>query len=274
MVVEAFQNLKNKLTGAVVKTAEDADPTEAAYYFDVLMEHSISIQNQITDNYIENNTAIQDHIAQSPIIVSVRGLIGELVYKPPTKALDFLYNTVNDPLKDSFKSGRVVSDKLLTIPALLPPVDNVTQIAKNAVQYVEASVNRYVKIAKNFLSDTTKITQLEKIYSKFMAFRTNNRELTVVTPFKTFGNMYIQSITFTQGNENYIADIQLTLKQINKAETNTTKPDEKVMAKYNAYARAEEANLGKAQGKRVGLFKDFLNKHNLVGATEGNGIRR
>ena len=107
-----------------------------------------------------------------------------------------------------------------------------------------------------------------------MAFRANNTELTVVTPFKTFGNMYIQSITFTQGNENYTADIQLTLKQINKAETNTTKPDEKVMAKYNAYARAEEANLGKAQGKRVSLFKDSLNKYNLLGATEGSGIRR
>lgn len=254
MVVEAFKKLNDKLTGAIVKTAEDADPTEAAYYFDVLMEHSISVQNQITDNYIENNTAIQDHIAQSPITVSLRGLIGELVYKPPTKALEFLYDTVNDPLKNRFKSGRVVSDKLLAIPALLPPVDNITQRAKNAVQYVEASVDRYVKIAKNFLSDTDKITQLEKIYSKFMVFRANNTELTVVTPFKTFGNMYIQSITFTQGNENFTADIQLTLKQINYAETQTTKPDTKVMAIYNAIPRTTEANHGKAQGARKSLM--------------------
>lgn len=203
--------------------------------------------------------------------MSVRGLIGELVYKPPTKALDFLYDTVNDPLKDNFKSGRVVSDKLLTIPALLPPVDNVTQMAKNAVQYVEASVNRYVKIAENFLSDTIKITQLEKIYSKFMAFRANNTELTVVTPFKAFGNMYIQSITFTQGNENYTADIQLTLKQINKAETNTTKPDEKVMEKYNAYARALEANLGKAQGVQVDNNTLFAKLTNL---SDGVGVKR
>lgn len=263
MVVEAFQNLKNKLTGAVVKTAENADPTEAAYYFDVLMEHSISVQNQITDNYIENNTAIQDHIAKSPIIVSVRGIIGELVYKPPTKALDFLYDTVNDPLKDNFKSGRVVSDKLLAIPALLPPVDNVTQMAKNTVQYVEASVDRYIKIAENFISETDKITQLKKIYSKFMVFRANNTELTVVTPFETFGNMYIQSITFTQGNENYTADIQLTLKQINKAETTTTKPDEIVMAIYNAYARAEEANLGKAQGAKKSISAIFLDGNDV-----------
>lgn len=251
MVVEAFKNLKNKLTGAVVKTAEDADPTEAAYYFDVLMEHSISVQNQITDNYIENNTAIQDHIAQSPITVSVRGLIGELVYKPPTLS-STLKNMGLDKLSkstsDMAKTLQPVANKLSIIPALLPPVDNITQRAKNAVQYVEASVDRYVKIAKNFFSETDKITQLEKIYSKFMVFRANNTELTVVTPFKTFGNMYIQSITFTQGNENFTADIQLTLKQINYAETQTTKPDTKVMAIYNAIPRTTEANHGKAQG--------------------------
>lgn len=261
MVVEFVDKIKNKLTGAVVKTAEDTDPTEAAYYFDVLTEHSISVQNQITDNYIENNTAIQDHIAQSPIVVSVRGFIGELVYKPPTKALDFLYDTINDPLKNNLKSGRVVSDKLLAIPALLPPVDNVTQMAKNAVQYVEASVDRYIKIAKNFISETDKITQLEKIYSKFMVFRTHNTELTVVTPFKTFGNMYIQSITFTQGNENFSGDIQLTLKQLNFTTTETTQPDESVRAKYNAIARTDEANHGKAQGveeKRSSLLYKWL----------------
>ena len=65
--------------------------------------------------------------------------------------------------------------------------------------------------------------------------------------------MAIQSITLTQGNTISQSDLSVTLKQINKAETNTTKPDEKVMAKYNAYARAEEANLGKAQGKRSSI---------------------
>ncbi len=45
------------------------------------------------------------------------------------------------------------------------------------------------------------------------------------------------------------------------------------MAKYTEAQRAAEVNHGKAQGKTVSLSKDFLNKYNLLGATEGNGIR-
>ena len=63
--------------------------------------------------------------------------------------------------------------------------------------------------------------------------------------------MAIQSITLHQGDQNYITDIELTLKQINFATTYTTKPDESVMAKYNAMQRTEEANHGKAPGVEV-----------------------
>lgn len=240
------------LQGGASITAQEAEQNTLDYnvgvYFDIIQEHSVSIQNQITDNYIENNTAIQDHIAKSPLVISLRGLSGELVYKPPTKALDFLYNTANTFLQSKYTDERVATDKLTAIPALLPPVDNVTQMAKNAVQYVEASVNRYVKIVKNFTSSLDRETRLQEIYNKFIRLRESDTLLRVETPYKTFDNMVIQSLTLRQGDLNYITDIELTLKQINYATTYTTKPDESVMAKYNAIQRTEEANHGKAQG--------------------------
>ncbi len=243
------------LEGGVSVTVQEAEQNTLDYnvgvYFDIIQEHSVSIQNQITDNYIENNTAIQGHIAKSPLVISLRGLSGELVYKPPTKALDFLYNTANTFLQSKYTDERVATDKLTAIPALLPPVDNVTQMAKNAVQYVEASVNRYVKIVKNFTSPVDRETRLQEIYNRFIRLRENDTLLRVETPYKTFDNMVIQSLTLRQGNENYVTDIELTLKQINYATTYTTKPDESVMAKYNAMQRTEEANHGKAQGKSL-----------------------
>ena len=243
------------LQGGASITAQEAEQNTLDYnvgvYFDIIQEHSVSIQNQITDNYIENNTAIQDHIAKSPLVISLRGLSGELVYKPPTKALDFLYNTANTFLQSKYTDERVATDKLTAIPALLPPVDNVTQMAKNAVQYVEASVNRYVKIVKNFTSSLDRETHIEQIYNRFMRLRASDTLLRVETPYKTFDNMVIQSLTLRQGNENHITDIELTLKQINYATTYTTKPDTSVMAKYNAMQRTEEANHGKAQGVNV-----------------------
>lgn len=233
----------------------------AGLYFDVIMEHSVSIQNQITDNYLENNTAIQDHIAKSPIVVSLRGLSGELVYTPPTIALDYLYDVANTPLKTKFTNNRVATDKLTVIPALLPPVDNVTQLAKNAVQYAEASVTRYVKIINNFTSQLQRQTRLKQIYNDLIELRNSNTLMTVETPYDVFFDMAIQSITLRQGNQLHITDIELTLKQINYATTKTTKANEQVLAQYNATARAEVENCGKAQGVNVDnstLLKKFV----------------
>ena len=83
------------LTGGVSVTIQDVQRefinNNVGYYFDIIREHSVSIQNQITDNYLENNTAVQDHIAHSPITVTLGGLAGEVYFTPPTKALDKMF---------------------------------------------------------------------------------------------------------------------------------------------------------------------------------------
>ena len=274
------------LTGGVTVTAQDTSIVSdelqlksfAGLYFDAIQEHSVSLQNQITDNYIENNTAIQDHIAHSPLVVSLRGLSGELVYTPPTKALNWTYSKANSLTQGLFNNGtmanNVLTDKLTVIPALLPPVDNITQMAKNTVQYVESSVNRYIKMFKNFTSDIQRQTRLQQIYEDLAALRAANVLLYVETPYADFYDMAIQSITLRQGNENHITDVELTLKQINYASTLTTKPDESVMAKYNAIQRTEEANHGKAQGVEVDSNTIIGSWAVKFGAKPGGGVRK
>lgn len=237
------------------------------FYFDILNEHSLSIQNSITDNYIENNTSIQDYIAQAPITISLRGMIGEVVYVPPMNAL----NKIDSAFAQRF--GTTITDKLGPITALLPSVSNITQAARNAVQYAEASYRRYKKIINSFGEGTTRLTRLENVYDHLRNLRDNNDLLIVETPYQVFDNMAIQSITLRQGNTKYSSDIEITLKQINYASTRTTEPNEDVMAKYNATQRTEEANHGKAQGVNVDntIVGEWAVK---LGAAPGGGIRR
>ncbi len=247
----------------------------AGLYFDIVREHSISVQNQITDNYIENNTAIQDHIAQTPILVSLSGLSGELVYTPPQVVLNKGYSIVNTAIQGIFNNAQmadtnILTDKLTVIPALLPPVDNITQTAKNTVQYIEASAKRYIKIVKNFTSDTQRESRLQQIYNDLIELRGNNVLLTVETPYTTFTNMAIQSLILKQGELKYSTDIELTLKQINFAQTYTTQPDTSIMAQYNAIPRTEEANHGKAQG----VTEDNRTLLKSISGVEYSGVRR
>src|SRR6185312_8744514 len=46
-------------------------------------EQTASLESDITDHYIENNTAIQDQIALKPVIITTHGFIGELNDIPP-----------------------------------------------------------------------------------------------------------------------------------------------------------------------------------------------
>lgn len=269
------------LTGGVSVTVQDAQKefinNNVGYYFDIIREHSVSIQNQITDNYLENNTAVQDHIAHNPITVTISGLAGEVFFTPPTKALNKLYTKFNTFMQSKFNNDTManeylMSDKLLAIPALIPSVDNVTQLAKNAVQYVESSYKRLEKVVKGFKNKEIKEARLWQIYRELKDLSDTNTALIVETPFTVLDNMFIQSISLRQGNENYVTDLEISLKQINYADVSLTAADEKVLAKYNAYAQAEVENNGKAKTTSVSIAKAGLNKLGIT--QEGSGIRR
>lgn len=236
------------------KTQQSANaPTnKIALYFDVIQEHTVSMQNQITDNFVENNTAIQDHIAQSPLQITLRGLSGEVVYIPSG---DKLLNQAYDKINVKLGNSNLKTEKMHILPALLPPVDNATQMAKNAVNYIEASYRRYEKIIKNFKNPLDKNLRLKTIYRDLSILRESNTALIVTTPYETFDNMYIQSLVLRQGNENYVTDIELTLKQIKFTETETTGVDKETMAKLNAGCRAKPEDHGLARGKTVSVAK-------------------
>lgn len=238
------------------------EPIEfAGYYFDIINDHSINIQNNITDNYLENGTAVQDCITHSPIVVSLRGLSGEVVYTPPQTALGNIRGFIDTKLQQAapvLSQSVFNTGKLSKLGALLPSVDNVTQSAKNAIQYAEASYRRYEKVVKSFMgSIEEKQTRLQKIYENFIKIRNSNIALVAETPYTTLENMYIQSITLKQDDRDFITDVELTLKQMNFADGETTKIDDNTRSYYNALATAKEVNCGKAQGKNVSILKNL-----------------
>lgn len=225
------------------------------HWFSIVEEDSLNLQSQITDNYIENNTAVQDHIALSPVVITLRGYVGEVEFKPPTVFTNYLTDKINNYTSNTL--GITVSDKLGALSALLPPVDNVNQMARNAVQYVESSFNRYKRIYNQLMSLSKKgqkqVTEsVQQYVAKNLKEMWENRTLVeVVTPYGLYKNMAIQSITLTQGNTTTQSELSVSLKQLNFAETQTTKPDTDRMAKYNAIQRAEVEDCGKAQGVKV-----------------------
>lgn len=276
------QTQQTTLFGGIMTWAEnDAIDNNLAVYFDIITDHSINISNNITDHYLENNTAIQDAIAHAPIECSINGLIGELVYVPSTnnsKYLGRMYEAINTKI-DLKKIGAdkihgeyrdyVVTNKLSAIGQLLPPVDNLTQLAKNAVVYVEETIERYKKIYKNVKRNINDKTRLQSVYETLTKLRDTNTAITVTTPFTTLYNMYFTSIEFNQGNEEHIASLNVSLKELKFTDIKMTDPDQNVLEKYNKITRAEVENNGKADGTNNNTIIA-----NMYHVKDGYGVRQ
>lgn len=272
-------------TSEAVKAAELI--TAVNYYFDVISEQSIELINQITNNYVENNTAIQDHIAQNPLIINISGLSGEKVFKyDPDVANQLLQEGRLQAAKTTtikptafwelvgLGSYAKELNKLSVIPELYPPVSNYMQVAMNAAELVDTSITRYTNIYNgvfgkevgnngevfgvdaNVLSDS----RLKEIYNNLSQLRANNTALVVSTPYGIFPNMYIQSVRLRQGEGLFTTDIEMTLKQLRFSNVTTTAADKDVMAKLNAYARANVENNGTAQGDNSTIIGGILKK--------------
>lgn len=265
-------------SGAVLAVQQDKPSKLTDYYFDIIKGHTISINNQITDYYLENNTAVQDHIAHAPIVITLSGISGEVVYTSAQAEEDY-----NRELSQAtvYSNQQNLNNKLTALAILNPSASNLTQKARNAYDYIEASARRYIGILRRFrnsdnpmdrytgASDTFRETRLQEIHRKLMLLRNNNTALWVHTPYGDYLNMYIQSITLRQNEENFITDIELSLKQLNFAEVKYTTVDKSVMSKYNAYAQAKDQENGKADTEAT-LLKSMTNSWGITKA--GSGI--
>lgn len=244
--------------------------------FGIVKTHSASLSAQITDNYIENNTSLQDHIAFAPITVTLSGLVGDVILKSDEatqQAKDELEQAKNRQritgnfyrLPNYIDNSSLVTTKLGSIGQLIPPLSNVTQMAVNTVSYIYNSAqstfakkwfNKNMAISSNVTPQTGGLkTEIEKAYEQLKNTFYAKMPNKVYTPWTTYDNMYIQSIEITQDEQNYIVDLTITLKQLRFSTVEYTGVNEEVRASYNAVAVSDLENNGKAQELESHLHK-------------------
>ncbi len=215
------------------------------YWFDVIEEDNLTLQSQITDNYIENNTAIHDNIALAPITITLKGLVGEVVFQSPKSTLDTLNKATNK-----------IGEKLSPLTALLPPVDNITQLAKNAVQYVEASVNRYQKIIEQIRGKKPTETTQQYVAGNLKKLWQSRTACEILSPYGLYKNMYIQSVYLIQGNTKTVSNLTVMLKQLNFAEQQIFNDYENSKRSLlNTIQRSPAINNGIADGIDASISK-------------------
>jgi hypothetical protein len=181
------------------------------FVFDNEGDTTLNLSADITDHYTEDNKSVQDHIAIKPKRVTLKGYVGELVYRDG--------NTDGGTIQKVTQKLTVVSSFLPTLSAAATQATALIKSAREGNLSLGnvslESVNKVLDLwglAKNLAPSATRQMQA---YMYFKALYEQKILCSLQTPYEFLSNMAIESIIAVQPeNTKFISDFTITLKQI------------------------------------------------------------
>ncbi len=185
-------------------------PGSKSFLFHYEGENTATLDSDITDHFVEDNTALQDQIALKPILVNTEGFIGELNDIPP-------------PFLAAIKTA---IDRLTPIGPYTPQISVSAQIAYNraAQAYAAAAAVANVGVsAWDTIAGNGSQNLQQKAYSMFEGYWKQRALFTVQTPWAIFKNMAIKTLRAVQDQDTrMVTSFAITFKKMNFATTTTT----------------------------------------------------
>lgn len=209
------------------------------FVFDVEGETVQTTESEITNHFVEDNSAIQDHIAIRPLTIELNGFVGELV--------DIRDEGVKTDIQKAFQ-------KLVTIESYLPPLASAATRFKEVASDVEIrSFDDLVdtggdlySLAKN-ANPTASKQQLAYLY--FKTVQEKRILLSLETPFEFLQNMAVESVIATQAEDTKaVSSFSIIMKQIRTSSFKTVALDVDTAQKKSEQQKASVVDKGKNQG--------------------------
>ncbi len=194
------------------------------FLFNYEGEQTIALESDITDHYVEDNTAVQDQIALKPELITTHGFIGELNNIPPP-ALALL---------------KTAAEKLTAVTAYAPQLTITSQLAYNnalllyqvGANALNSAISAWSSLGNLVTGSTGQTTigqtvqtatnqnKQQTAFQLFYGYWKERRLFTVQTPWAVFQNMAIKNLRAIQDAEtDKITDFEVTFKMIRQAST-------------------------------------------------------
>lgn len=257
---QPFNSLSNLVdlasTAGDMYLVAQEDINSEVYIFDTRGEEEAKLESDITDNWVEDNSSMQDHIGLKPMIITLSGYVGEL-----TNKVDPDLQQLEDKYQKTFENA-----PNLSISALNPFLPKLTTQAQYIVNRAEEVYGIYKKANQtvNRLEDrldgvaVPDVTNQQKVWGKFYDLWKKRSLVTVYTPFGVYNSMAILSLNAKQDEESvYISEFSVTLKQVRIASKISTYSDPKKEKKA-------KATMSMANQQDKGVKKPSDNKTELA----------
>lgn len=202
---------------------------------DIIGDESLSVESDVTDHYVESNSAYQDQISLKPKIYTVSGEVGELTWYQR----DSSSQTVGQ-----------VAQRLEGVASLLPTRSKGFQQMKNTVMKASQWVDTASNIYDRFDSLTPMTNKQMQAYNYLLSWRNIRLPLTVKSPWGILENYVITSLKLTQPKETKDKTIiQITFKEFRTTSVSTIKFDESKYQGNAAFEREPNVDNGKTAGQ-------------------------
>lgn len=210
---------------------------------DIVGDESLSADCDITDHYVESNTAYQDQISLKPKIYTINGEVGELVWYQKDNASQIF--------------GQV-AQRLEGIVSFLPirskSFNQMKTKAMKALQWVDTASNAVSKIS-NLMSDSFgSVTHQQQAYQELVAIRDGRKPVSVKTPWGILEDYAIKSLKLTQPKETKDKSIiSITFKQFRTTSVGKVAFDASKYQGNAVYENQPKDDNGKTYGNDVSI---------------------
>ena len=220
------------------------------YIFDARGDEEVTLESDITDNWVEDNSTMQDHIGLKPISITLAGYVGELKTTPRTEE-KALYETASSIMQ--------------AITPLMPVLATQSQYIFNRVQEVYDIYNKANKTVgriEEALSEIPvpeEVSKQQQAFGKFYEMWATRQLSTVYTPFGAYNSMAIEKIAAKQSEDGcYISEFSVTFKQVRIAGAITVQKKKKSGRAANTLSDQVDKGVKKPEKTGLATITDFV----------------
>ena len=211
-VFDVLKKLSTNQQQIALVRPNNPPPGIAGYLFDIPDEEVWELRTEISQHFIEDNTTIQDQMALPPERFTVRGMVAELVFVPPTT------NQIASPVDP-------LVDNPSMVPQLTPGVQQTqdqTVATNDATEGSLESAQSLYSVYDRLSGQQPNQTKQAKIALYFYQLWKGRQLFSVETPWGTMNNMGISLARFEQSGETKgRSDFTITFEHIRFAQSPT-----------------------------------------------------
>lgn len=237
---KAQTSLENIVNRAKDWLIEPRDEDIKDLHLHIYGNETMTLTADVTDNYVENNVAYQEHIALKPKVFTVSGEVGELTwFKKDEK------NSVTD----------AVAQKLAPVVSFLPPLSkSASAIQDKALKIIGVvdSLDNFVDRLWGLLSADDVNTEQKKCFKYLMVLWQRRVPIDIKTPYGKISNYVIQSVEFTQQERSVDkSQVKISFKEFKTVIEKRSRVDLKKLQGRSSAQQAAKQNKGTTSGVKL-----------------------